>query len=358
MNTSNLTDKIFILACCLILYFCQTDFDINVVILLVSISFSAFISYFEYPKIKAILTVCFSVLSLFIHPLNIFMPLIAYDMVYGKYRMSSLMGIVALANFAYETSSLTISAVTGVLILSVLIRYRTETQIKLHQKCNRLSDVTREMSLLLDKQKRDLMEQQDNELHIATLNERNRIAREIHDNVGHLLTSSILQSAALQTVTNDRMVKESLKTINETLSQAMNNVRQSVHDLYDQSIDLNMQMEEVLSQFKFCEVGYDYSITGNPDKKLKYAFISIVKEALANVMKHSNATLVNITFREHPALYQLIIKDNGRVKSYRTDEGLGLKNMMDRVRSFNGHMNISIENGFEIFISVPKEQNT
>ena len=71
-------------------------------------------------------------------------------------------------------------------------------------------------------------------------------------------------------------------------------------------------------------------------------------------MKHSNATHAYITFREHPGFYQLIIKDNGIVKSWNKENGLGLNNMIERVNSFNGNINIKAENGFEIFISIPK----
>ena len=61
---------------------------------------------------------------------------------------------------------------------------------------------------------------------------------------------------------------------------------------------------------------------------------------------------------EHPALYQLVIRDNGNVKSFQPDQGLGLQNMADRVNSLNGNINIATENGFELFISIPKELQT
>jgi signal transduction histidine kinase len=134
----------------------------------------------------------------------------------------------------------------------------------------------------------------------------------------------------------------------------MNSVRTSVHKVYEESIDLDVEIREIIKKFTFCEVNYDYNIYSNPDKKLKYAFISIVKEALSNVIRHSDATKVTIIFNEHPALYQLIIKDNG--KAQRFEKGLGLTNMTDRVNSFNGNININTGNGFEIFITIPKKQ--
>lgn len=217
-----------------------------------------------------------------------------------------------------------------------------------------MRDSTKEMSNLLKKQNSDLLEKQDDEIRIATLNERNRIAREIHDNVGHLLSSSILQVGALLAVNKDENTKENLLVINDTLSQAMNSIRSSVHDLYDESIDLHDQVYELVNKFTFCKLNFDYDIQSNPDKKLKYAFIAIVKEALSNIMKHSNASEASITFREHPALYQLMISDNGAVKGFNMDNGIGLKNITERVETFHGNINISTKNGFQLFISIPK----
>ncbi|HHW22861.1 MAG TPA: two-component sensor histidine kinase [Clostridiaceae bacterium] len=214
------------------------------------------------------------------------------------------------------------------------------------------------MSIQLEKQKNELLEKQDNELSLATMNERNRIAREIHDNVGHLLSSAILQSGALKTLNRDERLSGNIQALHDTLSRAMNSIRESVHRLYDESVDLNAKLTEIINNFSFCEIVYDYNISGNPDKKVKYAFISILQEALTNIINHSDATEVKVILNEHPALYQLIIKDNGKVKKFDVNDGLGIRNMIDRVHSLSGNINIITENGFEIFIAVPKEAHS
>jgi len=109
--------------------------------------------------------------------------------------------------------------------------------------------------------------------------------------------------------------------------------------------------------FTFCKINLDYDMDNNIENKLKYCFIAIVKEALSNVIKHSNATEVNITLRRHPAFYQLIIQDNGLVSEYDPSNGIGLYNITQRVNAFNGNIHISTENGFRIFISIPKPDN-
>lgn len=54
-----------------------------------------------------------------------------------------------------------------------------------------------------------------------------------------------------------------------------------------------------------------YDMSRQIPREVKYSLISITKEGLSNVMRHSNADSVNILLREHPALYQLCIEDNG-----------------------------------------------
>lgn len=353
--TTELTDKLIVFTCCLMLYLTQDELGVSVVIVLVSVIFSGFQSYFDSTKIRTVMTVGFCILAFFMPGLFIFFPLSVYDMLFHQYQYFNLIVLIP-SIYAFQFYSMrTGIIVLSVILVSALLKYRMKQQEQLHAKHNQLIDSAREMSNKLEKQNRDLIEKQDYELNVATLNERNRIAREIHDNVGHLLSSAILQSGALLTVNRDEKVTRSLKTLNETLNQAMNSIRTSVHELYEESLDLNIQIHDLIKNFTFCELNYDYKLTSNPDKKLKYAFIAVIREALSNIIKHSNATRVSIILQEHPALYQMIIRDNGLVKKYASDEGLGLKNMADRVMALNGNIHIMTEKGFEIFVSVPKE---
>ena len=105
------------------------------------------------------------------------------------------------------------------------------------------------------------------------------------------------------------------------------------------------------------ELDLDYDMGKYASKDLKYCVVAIVKEALTNTVKHSDATNVKIVLREHPAIYQLLIEDNGNtVKDKHFDKtGIGLDNMRERVAAFRGNILFTHENGFRIFISIPKE---
>ena len=214
-----------------------------------------------------------------------------------------------------------------------------------------------------------LMEKQDYEIYLATLRERNRIAREIHDNVGHMLSRSILQMGALITIHKEEPLHGQLAGVGETLNQAMNSIRESVHDLHDESIDLRQSIAEATREMKeHYQLTVDYDMSPEIPRNVKYCFITAVKEAMSNIAKHSDADKISVILREHPAFYQLTVEDNGTVgrkgqsgplweeEVVRMDgkEGIGLSNMKERVQALGGTFRIHTEKGFVIFISIPK----
>lgn len=349
-----LIDKSVIFLACLVVYFFDAGSGYSVVPITVSITLSSLNSYFDKNILRIIFTIGFIILCQFYPTLLFFIPLICYDIFVTKEQLSALLILVpCLTHMDYLYYNKLVFVIILV-ALSYLIKYRTHSLNNTRKQYMLLRDTAKERSILMEKKNSELMEKQDYEIKMATLNERNRIAMEIHDNVGHILSRCLLQLGALMAINKDETNKESLSSIKDTLSQAMDSIRSSVHNLHEESINLESQILTLVKNFDFCPILLDYDISENVEKGLKYCFISIVKEALSNIIKHSNATEVSITLREHPALYQLIIQDNGKVTEYDMDSGIGLNNISERVRKFNGNMHINIENGFKLFISVPK----
>jgi signal transduction histidine kinase len=253
-----------------------------------------------------------------------------------------------------------------VLVITYLNKYKTDRLKALTNDYYELRDSSTQMSLLLEEKNQSLLQNQDYEINLATLNERNRISKEIHDNIGHLLSRALLQVGALLTITMEEITKDGLSSLKVSLSSGMDQIRNSIHNMYDESVDLYLQIEHLAKGFTYCPISYDYDIKNPPTHQLKHSLIGITKEALANIMRHSNATKVSIILREHPAMYQLIIQDNGNLDELKRrhlskafehleyGEGMGLRNIYDRVKSFGGNINISVDNGFKIFISIPK----
>lgn len=253
-------------------------------------------------------------------------------------------------------------------ILSFFLWLYAEKYQTLYQDFHQIRDDSEEHALLLSEKNKALLEKQDYEIYAATLRERNRIAREIHDNVGHVLSRSILMTAACKTINKNDALDPLLGNLEESLNGAMNSIRSSVHDLHDDAVDLEDAIKGLVKDFTFCPVNLTYDMSRQIPREVKYSLISITKEGLSNVMRHSNADSVNILLREHPALYQLCIEDNGTPgngipdiqteadinKEKNTSGGMGLSNIRDRAKALGGTVQITQENGFRIFVTIPK----
>ena len=144
------------------------------------------------------------------------------------------------------------------------------------------------------------------------------------------------------------------------MNAAMSSVRQSVHDLHDESINMKEVLGELVGDFTFCKAHLEYDMGYDVPREIRYSFIMIVKEALNNVIKHSNATRVSVLAREHPGLYQLVIEDNGSVSGSEEVKdgarGIGIQNMKERIEALDGTIQIRKERGFRIYITVPKKE--
>lgn len=244
-------------------------------------------------------------------------------------------------------------------MIAGVVQYQTGRYGMLDAKYRRTRDDSVEKNLLLREKNQSLLEKQDYEIYTATLRERNRIAREIHDNVGHMLSRSILMVGAMKAVHGEGSLKEPLCRLEDTLSAAMTSVRESVHDLHDEAINLKEVLESLTGEYTFCQARLVYDMGYEVPREIRYGFIAIVKEALNNVMKHSNATQVWVVAREHPGLYQLVIEDNGTTEGVKKraeyGRGIGIRNMKDRVDAFGGNLEIRTQKGWRIYITVPKK---
>lgn len=316
-------------------------------------------------KIYAAATVFYLVISSVQPQFLLFSPLVFYYVLaHGRYLPGVLLG--GMCVFFYLRGNPQLFAVLAFgYLLAGFIWYQTSSYRRLWEQYWQMRDAGTELNLLLEEKNRTLLKKQDDDIYTATLRERNRIAREIHDNVGHMLSRSILMVGAMRAVNSGGLSGELLDQLEDTLNTAMTNVRESVHDLYDDSVNLKEVLEALVGEYTFCEAGLMFDMSYQIPREVKYSFISIVKEALNNVAKHSNATRVEIVAREHPGLYQLVIEDNGSSgpdvdmdNMIPASRGIGIRNMKDRVRALGGRIQIQKKAGFRIYITVPKKEET
>lgn len=272
--------------------------------------------------------------------------------------------IALIAAITYVGSDAPVSVILYVellLVVSVYLSIKSSRNEKLKKEVIGFRDESVIKEDALKKKNLELISAKDEEVNLGMLKERNRIAREIHDNVGHMLTRAILQLGALITICKDENLKAGLNNLKETLDTAMNNIRNSVHDLRDESIDIPSAIEEIAMPLKENRnLKLDIDISSDVDKNIKYAIIGVVKEGVSNIIKHSDNENVDITLIEHPVMYQLVIHDYGKMEKHNltADEidysGMGLDNIRARVNGVGGNVLITNKNGFRIFVTIGK----
>lgn len=335
-----------------------TDINMNfLTALLCAVIYSCLHYYISRRNYRLFFTLSCLLLMVPIPEIALFFPVILYGSMMDEYKaFSVIIGILPFFRFSENSWELLFFLVTGIL-LALLLSCHTLTYTALEQRFKKIRDDSVERNLLLKEKNQALLEKQDYEIYTATLRERNRIAREIHDNVGHMLTRSILLTGAVRTLNRNSALAPSLEQLETTLHTAMANIRNSVHDLHDESVNLKEALVSLTDSFTFCPVFLEYNMGYEVPKTVKYCLIAVTREALNNVMRHSNAKEVRIILREHPALYQLIIEDNGTKKASQTEDGLGLQNMKDRIAALNGIVQFYTDKGFRIFITIPKKED-
>lgn len=362
---------IFIIYICSTLYILINNFSIQSIIsMLITLILGCLAYYFSNKYVSRIIVGLF-VLCTLLSPVYIFyLPLFLYlfkylhpSAVLPSYSMELIfivLFVIVYIKYGFTSDYFSLNGYFFIIcfcIFAYMLVRKTNQIISLKETNHKIRDVHSYMQQSLQHTQKQQRAEQDREIYLATLAERNRIAREIHDNVGHMLSRSILQLGAILTINKNETLKEPLSNLKDTLNAAMNSIRESVHDLRDESLDLEPMILNMAKEFPDLNIKLDYDMSNHASKDVKYCFLAILKEAMTNTVKHSNADTMDITIREHPALYQLLIQDNGTIKTEQADQintGMGLDNMRERVTALGGTITISSDNGFRIFIVIRK----
>ncbi|MDX2232261.1 MAG: sensor histidine kinase [Leptolyngbyaceae cyanobacterium bins.349] len=189
---------------------------------------------------------------------------------------------------------------------------------------------------------------------LAAVQERNRIAREIHDSLGHALTSLNVQ---IQTVLklwnhNPKEAHAFLQQAQQLGTMAMKEVRQSVSTLRaDERTDPPLQdaIATLLQEFRqstgiTVDVALHLTATLPPD--VTRTIYRLTQEALTNICKHAQATVVSLDLKTELDQVYFAIADNGRgFSSTQTSAGFGLQGMRERVAAIDGEFQLETSPG-------------
>lgn len=315
------------------------------------------------------------IMAVFVPSFMPFAPLAFYDIArrVHRERVWPALGVATIFAFVlaadFRAGMLPARALLMTAILSVaatLLSLRTAQLEHEQQRMRRTRDELQERALALEARNRDLADRQDYEVELATLAERARIAREIHDNVGHQLTRASLQTEALRVVHADEPgVAADFADVKRTVDEALQLVRTSVHALNDNAVDLSVQLERIVEGAR-SDGGPQIELevmTEHAPANVANCFAAVLREALSNTMRHACAHAVTVRCMEHPSFYQLIVTDDGaggvQANSRGTAEGMGLSSMRERIEALGGTFTAGPRagtGGWRVFATVPKQQ--
>jgi len=200
-----------------------------------------------------------------------------------------------------------------------------------------------------------------NEIQQVTLN---TISQEIHDNVGQLLSLTKMQLNLIEESPekDDHLVREAKDTISKAmtdlrdLARGMSSDRIKLLGLYDSVI----QEAQRINKVGRLEVTINKSgVKNEPEHQKQLVLFRVIQECFQNIIKHANASRVEVNFIYYPKYFEITIVDNGVGFEYNPDnntvEGLGLMNIFNRVGLVGGEAKLksAIGEGTSILISVP-----
>ncbi len=199
---------------------------------------------------------------------------------------------------------------------------------------------------------------------MATIQERNRLAREIHDGLGHYLTAINIQLKAAQAFIehNPPQAREALNNAQTLAEEALADVRRSISELrVDPSTasPLPERLKALLEETQAAGIRAEMEIEGAPaplSPQADFTLFRVTQEGLTNIRKHSNATQAELHLAYLERTVRLVVCDNG-IGSQDLSGGFGLTGLQERVQLVGGTIKVETApgQGFRLEVEIPKQ---
>jgi signal transduction histidine kinase len=200
---------------------------------------------------------------------------------------------------------------------------------------------------------------------LAVAEERNRLARDIHDSLGHYLTAMTmqLQAAGKLVATQPERAAESIAKAEEMARESLSEVRHSVATLRASPVDtaaLGDAIDDLIQNLRDDGIATTFTVKGKTLSlpiQAKTALYRAAQEGLTNVRKHANASAVEVRLTYEPEQVKLTVADNGTGQRDKGNAGFGLLGLQERVSLLGGTLvsGDDPDGGFRLQISVPRK---
>lgn len=347
---------------------------------------------------SVIFAVCMLVLSFYYNDYVILLGIPLFDCIYKKqYQLAlPLLTLALVLIFQFNDYNYVFHIAVGIIFGYIIgVKDDKERRILI------ILDDERRLRYDLEQIKNDLVNSKREIEHLTEIRERNRIAHEIHDNIGHGIAGVLFQLQGAATLFDKEKIKgsgsgnegrsenvsrsgsgngsgngnrngsengnesgngnEKIKSIialcTQKLIETLEMTRNTVYNIKaDKSVGLDY-IKKIIDNFTYCEVVFEHS---GDFSKISASNMEIlesnIREALTNSTKYSSATNININIDIHRKNIRLYYKDNGNGCA-NIKESVGLSGMRARVADVGGTISIDGNDGFLIVVTVPNDHD-
>ncbi len=287
-----------------------------------------------------------------------------YNLVAEPFRMISLetylgyyRGDIRLLLLGGRNILNSINVLAFIIYIILLMRVQMSEKEKILSLNEKLNQVNAE----LQEANRQMEEYAKESVKNAETRERNRLAREIHDTLGHALTGIItgLDACVMLIDAAPDAAKGQLKVIADVARNGMTDVRRSVKALRPDALEklelekALVQMIEEMRQASHVQIEYDcqaqLTCFNKDEEEIIYR---IVQESITNAIRHGKADRIEIAITMKYQLLSVNIRDNG-IGCVKIEKGFGLHHMEERIKMLHGSLSFCGENGFVIEAQIP-----
>ena len=185
---------------------------------------------------------------------------------------------------------------------------------------------------------------------LATVVERNRIARDIHDSLGHTLTSLAVQLELAEKTNriNSNKSTQALQNARQLADRSLREVRTTISAIRDEDFNLSKAILALIEQFRKDDLFEIRARINLPHFPLQtsHQIYCIIKEVLYNIQKHSRASLVTINSQTNQQNTTIQVIDNGiGFDPHNVKSGSGLQGIIERSHLINGQLTIDTDLG-------------
>ncbi len=192
--------------------------------------------------------------------------------------------------------------------------------------------------------------------------ERSRIARELHDGLGQMLSTARLHVAGLE----DNVINEDKESLNislKTIDNACLEVRNISHNLMPNAlirlglIPAIRELVNAVNASKSIHIDFNSSIEGSLGMSLDITIYRVVQEVINNMIKHAKASSIYMKIERNAADLTIVIFDNGigfDTEELKNSSGIGWKNILSRISMLNGDIRLEsqLQKGTKVYINL------